>query len=185
MVNNRRGRPHGRSPARDQLLEAARRHFEAGDLTRVSARDLAAEVGVSHTLVNYHFGSRDALIAAAVALSAAPHQMVAAATDGRGQIDIERLVHGLIVVWEHPEHGQRLVGFARHLSSGDAGAAALQEYLRHAVFEPLVTAFGQERARYMTTAIVGVVFGRYVLELPILTMLTRRQLAAHLLSMMR
>lgn len=185
MVNKGPGRPRGGLSARDRLLDAAHRHLERGDLARISARDLAAEVGVSHTLVNYHFGSRDALVAATTALHAAPHQVIAAATDGEGHIDTAMLVRGLIALWEHPEHGLHLVDFAQRLSAREAGAAAMKEYLQHAVFEPLVAAFGQERARHMATAIVGVIFGRYVLELPVLTMLTRQQLAAHLLVMMR
>lgn len=185
MVNKRPGRPRGDATARQRLLNAAQEHFEAGDLTSMSARQIAAEVGVSHTLVNYHFGSRDALIAAAVSLRAAPHQVVESATDDDGHIDLTRLVHGLVRVWEHPDNGARLAAFARRLASGDERSPALMSYLQHTVFGALVAEFGQDRARRMATAIIGVIFARYVLRLPAMAALTPSQVAAHLLSMLR
>ncbi|WP_194421275.1 TetR/AcrR family transcriptional regulator [Microbacterium abyssi] len=185
MVNKLRGRPRGDATARQRLLDAAHRHFEAGDPTSLSARQIAAEVGVSHTLVNYHFGSRDALIAAAVSLRAAPHQVLASARDDDGHIDLARLVHGLVRVWEHPDNGARLVEFARRLATGDERSPTLMSYLQNTVFADLAADFGQERARRMATAIIGVIFARYVLLLPSMTALTPVQVASHLLSMLR
>lgn len=185
MVNKRAGRPRGDATARQRLLDAAHRHFEAGDLIAMSARQLADEVGVSHTLVNYHFGSRDAMIAETVSLRAAPHQVVAAATDDDGHIDLARLVHGLVMVWEHPDNGARLAGFARRLATGDERSPTLMSYLQNTVFAALTAEFGQDRARRMATAIIGVIFARYVLHLPAMTALTPPQVAAHLLSMLR
>lgn len=72
MVNNGPGRPAGAPTARQRLMAAAQSHFDRGDLAAMTSRKLASEVGVSHTLVNYHFGSRDGLVAAVIALRAAP-----------------------------------------------------------------------------------------------------------------
>ncbi|MCC2028621.1 TetR family transcriptional regulator [Microbacterium sp. YMB-B2] len=182
---NKVGRPSGGGNARALLLNAAHRHFEAGDLAAISTRRLAAEVGVSHTLVNYHFGSRDGLLAVAVSLRAAPHQVIGAARDAEGRLDLARLVHGLVLVWEHPEHGARLASFARGLAAGDPRSSVLSSYLQHTVFESLAAQFGQDRARRMATAIIGVIFGRYVLELPVLTGLSAAGTATLLLSMLR
>lgn len=151
----------------------------------MSARALAAETGVSHTLVNYHFGSRDGLVAAAVSLSVAPHQVVEAAMDEAGDLDLARLVHGLVLVWEHPEHGAQLIAFARELADGGAHSSAMSSYLQNTVFGTLTSQFGQERARRMATVIIGVIFGRYVLEMPMLTTLSPAEFAGHLLSMLR
>lgn len=182
---NKVGRPVGGGEARRLLLDAAQRHFEFGDLATVSARRLAAEVGVSHTLVNYHFGSRDGLMAAAVSLRAAPHQVLASATGPDGAIDLDRLVHGLVAVWEHPEHGARLTSFAQALAAGDERSPALLSYLQNTVFGALAEHFGQERARRMAVAIVGVVFTRYVLRLPAMTAPGPARAAAILLSLLR
>ncbi|MGF6824302.1 AcrR family transcriptional regulator [Microbacterium sp. ZKA21] len=185
MVNKRPGRPRGVASAHDRLLYAAQAHFERGDLANVSSRDLAAEVGVSHTLVNYHFGSRDGLIAAAVALRAAPHDVIALSRDSRGHMDLARLAHGILAVWEHPEHGAHLAHFARRLASGDASAATIGSYLQNSVYEPLSDEFGREHAHRIATAIVGFLFGRYVLALPMFTALSRADAGQLLLSMLR
>ncbi|WP_052193505.1 TetR/AcrR family transcriptional regulator [Microbacterium sp. ZOR0019] len=187
MVNKSPGRPRGSSTARARLLEAAQKHVLRGDLAAISSRRLAAEVGVSHTLVNYHFGSRDDLVAAAIALRAAPHDVIALARgrDGHGPVDLSRLAHGILAVWEHPEHGAQLVGLARRLAAADESAASISGYIQVAVFEPLVADFGREHARRMAVAIVGFLFGRYVLELPMFATLPREEAGRLLLSMIR
>lgn len=187
MVNKSAGRPRGAATARARLLDAAQQHFERGDLAAISSRRLAEEVGVSHTLVNYHFGSRDGLVAATIALRAAPHDVVALSRggDGQGPVDPSRLAHGILAVWEHPEHGARLAQFARRLASGDGPAASISDYLQASVYEPLVEDFGREQARRMAVAIVGFLFGRYVLALPMFAGLSREEAGALLLSMIR
>lgn len=166
-------------------MEAAQRHFDSGDLATVSSRELAAEVGVSHTLVNYHFGSRDGLVAAAIALRAAPHDVIALARGSDGVIDLPRLAQGILAVWEHPEHGARLSGFARRLATGGGPAESISEYIQHSVFQPLVDDLGREHARRIAVAVVGFVFGRYVLTLPMFTAPSRDEAGRLLLSMMR
>ena len=91
MVNRRAGRPRGASTARQALIDAAQRHLDAGDLTDISSRDLAAELGLSHTLVNYHFGSRDGLIAAAIGSRIAPHDVIA-----RARLNAEQATTGAL-----------------------------------------------------------------------------------------
>ena len=185
MVNRSPGRPARGFDARKRLIDAAHAHWDSGDLATVSARQLAAEAGVSHTLVNYHFGSKDALIAAALSLRAAPHHVVDAARNTEGRLDLTRLVRGLVSIWEHPAHGPRLVAFARGLAAGDDRSRALMTYLQRTVFDALVAEFGRERARMMATAIIGVIFARYVLELPAMTALTPNEVAEHLRGMLR
>lgn len=187
MVNKTPGRPRGASTARIRLLDAAHEHFELGDLAVISSRRLAAEIGVSHTLVNYHFGSREALIAATIALRAAPHDVIALSRgdDGRGPVDLPRLAHGILAVWEHPEHGAQLAQFARRLAAGDSSAGSIAAYIQASVFEPLVEDFGRGHARRIAAAIVGFLFGRYVLALPMFAELPRDEAGRLLLSMLR
>lgn len=51
---------------REALLDAAVRVVAAGGLRKLTYRAVAQEAGVSHGLVLHHFGSRDALIEAAL-----------------------------------------------------------------------------------------------------------------------
>ncbi len=48
------------------ILEAARRLFAEGDFSAVSIRDIAEAAGVSHGLVQHHFGTREQLVAAVI-----------------------------------------------------------------------------------------------------------------------
>jgi AcrR family transcriptional regulator len=52
--------------SRESLLEAAIAHVEQHGLGELSLRALAAELGTSHRMLSYHFGSRDELVTAIV-----------------------------------------------------------------------------------------------------------------------
>ena len=54
---------------REQLLEAARRLLVERGSARITARDLVAESGTNLGSIGYHFGSKDALINAAIEAS--------------------------------------------------------------------------------------------------------------------
>ena len=52
---------------REQLLQAALRYFAENGVHNQSLRTLAASIGTSHRMLNYHFGSREGLLAEVVA----------------------------------------------------------------------------------------------------------------------
>ena len=54
---------------REQLLDAARRLLVERGSARITARDLVAESGTNLASIGYHFGSKDALINAAIEAS--------------------------------------------------------------------------------------------------------------------
>ena len=58
--------PGAPSAARDRLLAAVLEHARAGGLGDASLRSLAADLGTSHRMLLYHFGSREGLVAAVV-----------------------------------------------------------------------------------------------------------------------
>ncbi len=61
-----RGALTGDRSARDQLLAAAVVLASRGGIGHLSLRRLAADLGTSHRMLIYHFGSKDGLIAAVV-----------------------------------------------------------------------------------------------------------------------
>lgn len=184
MVNSRRGRPASAGVARQSLVDAARRHLETGDLADVSSRTLADESGVSHTLVNYHFGSRDGLVAAAIGAAVAPHDVVALARDESGRIDLRRLAQGILAAWEDPRISPRLREAAGSYAAGDRTSDTVGAYIDSAVITPLIEEFGLARGRRLITGIVGFLFGRYVLRIAPLASLSRDEAAAHLMSLL-
>ncbi|KAB2345515.1 TetR/AcrR family transcriptional regulator [Actinomadura rudentiformis] len=51
---------------RESLLAAAKRCLAERGYARTSSRDIAAEAGANHAAINYHYGSKDALLIAAL-----------------------------------------------------------------------------------------------------------------------
>ncbi|MGW1270671.1 TetR/AcrR family transcriptional regulator [Streptomyces sp. NPDC002491] len=72
---------------REALLNAAVRVVARGGLRRLTYRAVAEEAGVTHGLVVHHFGSRDALIEAALAHTIRTSLSISALEPGTGEID--------------------------------------------------------------------------------------------------
>ena len=54
--------PEREAATKQQVLAAAERLFALHGFQNVSVRDITAEAGVNLASVNYHFGSKDALL---------------------------------------------------------------------------------------------------------------------------
>ncbi|AWO93256.1 AcrR family transcriptional regulator [Bradyrhizobium diazoefficiens] len=52
------GRPEGRSDSREQILDAAERHFAEHGYAASSLREIATDANVTQAMVNYYFGSK-------------------------------------------------------------------------------------------------------------------------------
>src|SRR5690349_11883607 len=72
---------------REALLNAAVRVVGRGGLRRLTYRAVAQEAGVTHGLVSHHFGTRDALIEAALQYSLDGSVVGITADPGSGRID--------------------------------------------------------------------------------------------------
>src|SRR5215207_6660815 len=146
----RRGPRRDGADTRGAVLEAARSRFAAHGYDGTKLRDVAADADVDVALVSYHFGSKDQLFAAAMALDVNPAQLVQAlARDGADGLG-ERLVR-LAAAIESPEPelraaltGSQLVGviMARYVVRVGPIARADRE--------TLVAAIGPTLQRYLT-----------------------------------
>jgi AcrR family transcriptional regulator len=52
------GRPGGRPASREEILEAAERHFAERGYAAANLREIAADAGVTQAMVKYYFGSK-------------------------------------------------------------------------------------------------------------------------------
>jgi len=77
-----RGRRHGQPNTRDQILAAARHRFLTDGYQATSMRSIAADAEVDTALGSYYFGSKQGVFGAAMALTANPAQVLAAALPG-------------------------------------------------------------------------------------------------------
>src|SRR5215204_3604028 len=91
----RRGPRRDGGDTRSAVLDAARARFAAHGYDGTKLRDVAADADVDVALVSYHFGRKDQLFAAAMALDVNPAQLVEALTregvDGLGERLLRRL----------------------------------------------------------------------------------------------
>lgn len=77
---------------RDSLLARTVGYFASNGIADTSLRQLAEQIGTSHRMLHYHFGSREGLLAAVV-----------------GQVESEQRAHLMALVAETVEDGADLV----------------------------------------------------------------------------
>jgi AcrR family transcriptional regulator len=161
------GRPKGgRSDAKERLLAEARRQFGERGYRRTTLRGVATACGVDAALVSYHFGSKRKLFAAAVQLPVSPADVVEAATKD-GMVDAERLLSGVIRVWEDPRTGPPLRALAESALQDSGPRAVMREYLEQELIAALAHRLSgphpEQRARAAAYVVAGAVLSRYVL----------------------
>ena len=164
-----RGRPRGgRTDARERLLAEARRQFTERGYDRTTIRGVAQVCGVDAALISYHFGSKRKLFAAAVDVPVGPTDVVEAATRN-GTVDAERLLLGVIAVWEDPQTGPPLRSLALAALQDGAQRAAMREYLERelvvALTDRLTGPHRERRARAAAYVVAGTVLSHYILGL--------------------
>ena len=87
------------APTRDRLLAAAKKLFLEEGADRVSVRAINAEAGLNPGAVHYHFGSREALVAALLEQELRPiwlGRMKALQFGPAGEVSISELVAALV-----------------------------------------------------------------------------------------
>jgi AcrR family transcriptional regulator len=163
----RRGPRRDGADTRGAVLEAARARFAAHGYDGTKLRDVAADAGVDVALVSYHFGSKDQLFAAAMALDVNPAQLVEALTregvDGLG----ERLLRQLLTLLDD-DRGTPFVGLVRSAATNEQAAALLREFVEREMLVRLAGAIESPepelRAALTGSQLVGVIMARYVVR---------------------
>ncbi len=164
-----RGRRPGGPDTRGQILDAARESFAHKGFGSTTIRGVAAAAGVDAALVHHYFGSKDDLFLAALEMPVDPRSVVpmvfAEGVDGAG----ERLLRVFLSVWDNPEARLPLVALVR-TSLGEAGPVnLLREGMLRMIFGPLREVLdgddAEQRVQLVATQLIGLVVGRYVLQL--------------------
>jgi AcrR family transcriptional regulator len=95
---------------RERLLEALFDEFgESGPRPNLSMRQVAERLGVHHTLLTYHFGSRPGLLAAVLAEARRRDNLLIAATDDA--LGFEALCRAIWAFYSDTAHEDRIRAF--------------------------------------------------------------------------
>jgi AcrR family transcriptional regulator len=130
--------PEVHAATKSLVFAAAERLFAVHGFQKVSVRDITAEAGVNLASVNYHFGSKDALLfeifrTRTAELNRARARMLHEASDRhKGHPPVREILEALIappVRWHDPS-GDRRIAVQFLIRSRGEGTEAMREALR-------------------------------------------------------
>jgi AcrR family transcriptional regulator len=176
VVNQREpkvGRRPGNQDTRGQIITAARHAFAAKGFAGASMRAIAAEAGVDAALIHHYFENKQQLFLATVALPIdMPRKLEDIAVGGRDGMG-ERLVRTVLGVWDS-DLQPSLVAAIRTTLTDPALTKSVGEFLALEIIghvlrrDDLPAEEANRRAGLVASQILGLVIGRYVLQLPFL-----------------
>ena len=130
--------PENAALTRNMVFAAAERLFAVHGFQKVSVRDITAEAGVNLASVNYHFGSKDALLLEifrrrTAELNRMRARMLHEANDAHdGKPPVRAILEALIappVLWLDPR-GDRMISVQFIIRSRSEGTEEMREALR-------------------------------------------------------
>lgn len=155
--------------SRDAVLAAAKRRF-AAEGYEVSLRSIARDAHVDPSMVSYLFGSKAELFRESLQLLIDPEKLVAAMTDGDGDVGT-RLARVYLGIWESPDTAASMRAMLQSATSNADAHDAFRGFIQDYVLTAVSGALGggeQARLRAMLAAtnLVGTAMMRYVMEVP-------------------
>jgi AcrR family transcriptional regulator len=167
------GRRPGNQDTRGQIITAARQAFAAKGFAGASMRGIAAEAGVDAALIHHYFENKEQLFLATVALPLEmPQKLEEVAAGGLDGIG-ERLVRTVLGVWDSDLQPTLIAGIRTTLTD-PALTRSVGEFLALEIIgrvlrrDDLPPEEANRRAGLAASQVLGLVIGRYVLQLPLL-----------------
>ncbi|WP_225983892.1 TetR/AcrR family transcriptional regulator [Epidermidibacterium keratini] len=184
MVNKRPGRPRGPSDVADRILSAARKQFLADGYDATSVRSIAESAGVSHSLVNYHFGSKSGLFSAVLDLVMGPGQVLdRVAARHQGSALAPHLLAQALALWDSPALAPRLRELIRDAAEDPQRAEVLRGYLHSTVVDRFAEQIGGPDAHRLASGAAAVMAGvfltRYVIRLEPIASMSREEIVRY------
>lgn len=168
------GRRPGSPDTRGQILDAARTEFARAGFGGTTIRNIAAAASVDPALVHHYFGSKQELFTAVLDPPADPRAIVVTVLDQPPEKMGENLVREFLGLWDGPPGHRARVLMASAVTDPGTGSLLRDFVLRRAV-HPVLTAVATPRrerdlrAGLITSQLMGLALGRYVLAFPELT----------------
>ncbi len=169
-TTRRRGRRQGAPVSRDTVLAAAKQRFAEDGYEKTTLRGIARDAHVDPSMVLYLFGSKADLFRESLRLIIDPGLLVAAMTEGDGDIGT-RLVAQYLSIWEAPETANSMAAMLQSATSNGDANEAFRSFMREYVLTAVSGVIGgDERARLRAmlaaTSLVGTAMMRYVIKVP-------------------
>jgi AcrR family transcriptional regulator len=167
------GRRPGNQDTRGQIITAARHAFAAKGFAGASMRGIAAEAGVDAALIHHYFENKQQLFLATVALPLGLPQIVEQVAAGHRADLGEQLVRTVLGVWDS-DLQPSLVAAIRTTLTDPALTRSVGEFFTLEVIgrvlrrDDLPPEEANRRAGLVASQVLGLVIGRYVLQLPVL-----------------
>jgi AcrR family transcriptional regulator len=167
------GRRPGNQDTRGEIITAARHAFAAKGFAGASMRAIAAEAGVDAALIHHYFDSKQQLFLATVALPLGLPEIVERVAAGERRDLGERLVRTVLGVWDS-DLQPSLVAAIRTTLTDPALTRSVGEFFTLEVVghvlrrDDLPPVEANRRAGLVASQILGLLIGRYVLQLPVL-----------------
>lgn len=169
----RLGRRPGRQDTRGAILGAARHAFAARGFTGASLRAIAADAGVDPALIHHYFANKQELFLATVQLPVELPQLVDAVTAGGAAGLGSRLVEAILRLWDS-ELQPSLVAAIRTVLHDPGMTRSFREFLSLEVLGRVLRPLdlppteAAHRAGLVAAQLLGLIVGRYLIELPAL-----------------
>lgn len=171
-------RPRRSDATRAAILDAARERFAADGYERATIRAIASQAGIDPALVMRYYGSKEGLFAAAAQFDLRLPDLASVPPESIG----ETLVGHFLDVWEG---GDTFFVLLRAAVTNESAADRMREIFKAQVM-PAIAAVVPDpaslpaRAGFVSSTLLGLALGRFVLRLPTVRGLERRQIVANL-----
>jgi AcrR family transcriptional regulator len=174
-VQVRRGRRPGANTTRKEILDAARARFASDGFAATTIRRIASDAGVNPSLVMQFFTSKEELFAAVMSISPKSLERISTVFDGPDEHLGERVVRAHLEVWEGaPEDSEPLMAMLRGAIGNEQAGSQLREFIQARLLDAMGAEGGNApdaalRAGLASSMLVGIVVGRRLVRVPILT----------------
>jgi AcrR family transcriptional regulator len=163
-------RPGDPEVTKRAILDASRSVFGEVGFDRATIREIASRAGVDPALVHHHFGTKQELFGAAHEFPFNPVQMIRQIADLPEDQRGEAIARLYLTVLGAP--GSPALSLIRTATTNEQAAAIMREFLTSVLLDnaPRLIAFPDARLRIamLGSHLIGLVFARSILELPVL-----------------
>ena len=166
------------------ILDAAREQFALGGFERTTIRSVAAAAGIDPALVMQYYGNKEGLFAAAARWEVDQKRLAGAALEDIPQTAVDDLFRG----FEDPEKRAASIALIRNCLTHDSALGIVRDEVMCETQALISRTIGGDdaelRAGLLASTMMGLVLGRYLLELPALASASREDLERLLLPVL-